>query len=104
MPERPGAAEGAIGPSAGEDERDPGGADPARRVAHGLTLEIDRDLCVGFGDCIGEAPEAFELDGDGIAVFTGPEAVPRWRLLDACAACPVDAITVRDADGERIVP
>ena len=75
-------------------------SDDARtlRVLHSLRLEIDRDLCVGFADCVSESPEAFELDDEGIAVFTTPEAVDRATLLDACAACPVDAIMVVEGD------
>ncbi len=26
-----------------------------------LSVRIDRTLCVGFGDCVTEAPEAFQL-------------------------------------------
>lgn len=75
----------------------------ARRIGD-LRVRIDRTLCVGFGDCITTAPEGFELDADGIAVFTRPEEVPRWRLLEACAACPVDALTVVDEDGHQLIP
>ncbi|MGH7542021.1 MAG: ferredoxin [Gemmatimonadota bacterium] len=74
------------------------------RTVHGLRIEIDPDLCVGFGDCMAEAPEAFDLDESAVAFFTAPETVARWKLLDACAACPVDAITVYDENGERIIP
>ena len=74
------------------------------RIAAGLRVRIDRTLCVGFGDCIKEAPEGFKLDGDGVAVFVDPEAVERDRLLRACDACPVDAISVWDTDGRQLVP
>ncbi len=81
-----------------------GGPDPStERCVHGLRIVIDRDLCVGFADCLAEAPDAFELDEDGVAVFTRPESVERARLIDACATCPVDAITVYE-DGVPIVP
>lgn len=81
------------------------GADPeiTRRVGD-LTVTIDRLLCVGFGDCIDEAPEAFEFDDEGIAILTSPGEVERDRLLRACEICPVDAITVTDADGRQLVP
>ena len=69
-----------------------------------LRVRIDRTLCVGFGDCITEAPEAFVLDESGVAVFAKPESVDRERLLRACDCCPVDAITVWNADGTQIVP
>ncbi|MBI2216686.1 MAG: ferredoxin [Candidatus Rokubacteria bacterium] len=74
-----------------------------RRV-HGLRVAIDRDLCVGFGDCVEEAPDAFRLDDANVAVFVGPAAVDRAALLRACDACPVDAITVYDETGTQIVP
>lgn len=74
------------------------------RMVHGLRVVIDRDQCVGFGDCVKEAPEGFELDDDTVAVFVNPEAVERERLLRACDACPVDAITVYNESGVQIVP
>jgi ferredoxin len=79
-------------------------SDAEERVAHSLRVRIDRTLCVGFGDCITEAPEAFVLDDAGVAVFVNPAAVERERLLRACDACPVDAITVWDESGAQIVP
>jgi ferredoxin len=74
-----------------------------REVA-GLRIRIDRELCVGFGDCVTAAPEAFVLDDEGLAVFRQPQAVPRELLLAACEACPVDAITVWDEAGAQLVP
>lgn len=74
------------------------------RVVGGLRVRIDRTLCVGFGDCVTAAPEAFILDSEDIAVFRAPEAVDRACLLRACASCPVDALTVWDESGEQVVP
>jgi ferredoxin len=75
------------------------------RTILGLTVRIDRRLCVGVGDCIEEAPEVFELDSEGVAIFRGEDgAVDRVRLLAACRACPVDALTVIDRDGNQVVP
>jgi ferredoxin len=77
---------------------------PTEILVHSLRVCIDRSLCVGFGDCVTEAPDAFALDEEGVAVFVSPEKVTRERLLRACELCPVDAITVWDADGNQIVP
>lgn len=74
------------------------------RSVHGLRIVIDRDQCVGFGDCATAAPEGFKLDAETIATFHEPERVERERLLRACDACPVDAITVWDSDGRQLVP
>lgn len=79
-------------------------SDFEERAVGDLRVRIDRTLCVGFGDCITEAPEAFVLDESGTAVFVQPKAVARERLLRACDACPVDAITVWNKDGSQIVP
>jgi ferredoxin len=74
------------------------------RQVGGLRVRIDRTLCVGFGDCIEGAPEAFVLDDEGLAVFKAPEGVERAQLIAACDACPVDAITVWDEAGAQVVP
>jgi ferredoxin len=74
------------------------------RVLAGLRVRIDRSLCVGFGDCVGIAPEAFALDDENVAVLVDPDRVDRARFIEACDACPVDAITVWEEDGRQIVP
>ena len=43
------------------------------RVIGGLRVRIDRTLCVGFGDCVTAAPDAFILDSEDIAVFRAPD-------------------------------
>lgn len=83
---------------------DPARREPDARVIGSLRVRIDRTLCVGFGDCVKAAPDAFALDEDDVAIFVAPETIERAVLLDACAACPVDAITVWDAEGNQIIP
>lgn len=73
-------------------------------VVHDLRISIDRDLCVGFGDCIEAAPEAFKLDAGGVVVFVNPAAVEREELVRASDICPVDAITVWDQAGRQLAP
>jgi ferredoxin len=67
-------------------------------------LRIDPTLCVAFGDCIEIAPGAFRLDAEDVVEFVAPEAVDRSCLLDACKSCPVDALTVFEADGSQLLP
>jgi ferredoxin len=70
-----------------------------------LTVVIDRTSCAGFRDCITAAPEAFDLDDDGVCAFLdGIDQISREQLLDACLTCPVDAIAVRDRDGHQLAP
>ena len=78
--------------------------DETERVVNGLRVTIDRALCVGFGDCIDEAPAAFALDEDGIVVFVAPDQATREQLIAACERCPVDALTLHDERGERLAP
>ena len=79
-------------------------ANPAERRVGDLVIRIDRDLCVGFADCITAAADAFVLDAEGVVVFLRPETVARDVLLEACDVCPVDALTVWDQSGAQIVP
>ena len=70
-------------------------ADTQERRISGLTIVIERDLCIGSGNCVKLAPEVFELDATGIVTFRdgGPE-IERDRLVEACRVCPVDALVV----------
>lgn len=80
-------------------------SDVEERKIGSLTVRVDRTLCVGFGDCIEEAPDAFELDDDGVAIFLpGAADLSRERILEACRSCPVDALVALDENGEQIVP
>tara|TARA_B110000014_G_C20118224_1_gene591388 strand:+ start:189 stop:500 length:312 start_codon:yes stop_codon:yes gene_type:complete len=74
---------------------------------NGLTVKIDRDLCVGFGDCIDLAETVFEFDEENIAVIKEEIDIKTFDeegFLEACRACPVDAITVLDGNGEQVAP
>jgi ferredoxin len=67
-----------------------------------MEVEIDRAVCMGSGNCVFEAPGAFELDDDGIAVPVDPSAVSEERLIETARVCPTHAISVR-RDGEKLV-
>jgi ferredoxin len=74
-------------------------------TADGLVIEIDRELCYGFGDCVSTAPDAFELDDDEKAFVIDPNGASRDDLAEAASNCPVMAITIRDAStGEQVFP
>ncbi|MGD8452040.1 MAG: ferredoxin [Phycisphaerae bacterium] len=67
-------------------------------------IEIDRDLCVGDGACVNEAPQALEMDDETIAVVTNPDGNTPEELLNAAQACPVDAIKLIDENGNQVWP
>ncbi len=71
-------------------------ADIQERRISGLTIVIERDLCIGSGNCVKLAPEVFELDATGIVTFRtlsdDAPGIERERLVEACRVCPVDAL------------
>jgi ferredoxin len=79
-------------------------ADLDERSISGLRVRIDRTLCVGFGDCVTAAPDAFVLGADDVVIFLSPESVNPLQLVQACASCPVDALTVWDEHGNVLAP
>lgn len=67
-------------------------------------IEIDRDECLGDGLCCDDAPCTFEMDDD-VAVVKDPAGDTPEEILEAARNCPVDAITLIDADtGEQVWP
>ena len=79
-------------------------AEHEERQVGQLHVRIDRTLCVGFGDCVTASPEAFVLGDDDVVLFLSPESVNPLHLVQACASCPVDAITVCDHLGNILAP
>lgn len=70
-----------------------------------LTVRIERERCIGSGNCVKVAPEIFELDEGGIVMFRRDAGeIEPTRLTEACDVCPVDALIVHDRSGKRIVP
>jgi ferredoxin len=68
----------------------------------GLEISIDRELCMGSGNCTFSAPGVFGLDDDGIAVVLDLDAQSEEAILAAGRGCPTHAIAVV-RDGERVV-
>jgi len=59
-----------------------------------LRIEIDRERCMGSGNCQFWAAGVFDLDDDGIAVVVDPAAAPEDRIVLAVEGCPTKAITL----------
>ena len=60
-----------------------------------LIAQIDESACLGHGDCVHVAPEAFILEGD-VAEQVAPSSDEQLRK--AARACPAGAIILIDAD------
>ncbi len=60
-------------------------------------VSVDPELCVGTGECVRIAPEAFRIDETrGISVpQPGAERTDVALLEEAESSCPTRAITVR---------
>jgi ferredoxin len=67
-----------------------------------LEVEVDRDLCIGSGNCVYGAPGTFALDDDEVAYVLDPGASPEDAIVQAARRCPSRAITVR-RDGASLV-
>ena len=66
-----------------------------------LDITVNRDLCMGSGNCSFWAPGVFDLDDDGIAIVLDVNAQPEDKVVLAAQGCPTQAITV-SRDGEKI--
>jgi ferredoxin len=69
-----------------------------------VTIEVDRALCYGFGDCVDSLPDVFALDDEDTAIVLDPDAEPLDDIVEAAQNCPVDAIVITDEDGGQIYP
>jgi ferredoxin len=67
-----------------------------------LSIEINREVCMGSGNCSFWAPGVFDLDDDGIAIVTDPEGEPEDKIVLAGQGCPTQAISIF-RDGDKIV-
>lgn len=70
----------------------------------GMTLEIriDRETCMGSGNCAFWAPGVFDLDDEGISVVVDPDAQSEEKIVVAARGCPTQAISVT-RDGTKLV-
>lgn len=61
-----------------------------------MGVTVQRDACVGAGQCALVAPDVFDQDDDGIVLLLEPD--PEGALLDAATKaarlCPARAIAV----------
>ena len=69
-----------------------------------VRVRVDRDLCIGVGNCVAYAPTVFELDEENKAVVLDPASVDDDTLLEAAKSCPESAILVEDDEGNQLYP
>jgi ferredoxin len=59
-----------------------------------IEIRIDRDTCMGSGNCSFWAPGIFDLDEDGISYVCGDPTGHEDRVELAATHCPTSSITV----------
>jgi len=69
-----------------------------------MKVKVDRDLCIGVGNCVAFAPSVFVLDGERKAVVLDSSSVDEDTLLEAAKSCPEGAIIIEDDDGRQVFP
>jgi ferredoxin len=57
-------------------------------------VAIDRDACMGSGNCVFWAPEVFDLDDEGVAAVRGPITGHEDEVRMAAKNCPTSAIRI----------
>ena len=62
----------------------------------GIDIAVDRERCMGSGNCSYWAQGIFDLDDDDIAVVVGDPAGHEDQVRLAAENCPTAAITVTE--------
>ncbi len=71
----------------------------------GLTVKIDRDLCIGAATCSAIASKTFSLDEHSKAIILDSAGGDSdEQIIEAAQSCPVLAIIIENEKGEKIFP
>jgi len=66
-------------------------------------VAVDQGTCIGSAVCVGTAPARFALDERQRSSPLAADIAPDEAVRDAAASCPVEAISLVDADtGEPV--
>ncbi len=79
-------------------------AQVSKTTKNGKTVIVDQDLCIGAATCVAVAPSVFQLNDQGKAYILDPDSVDDETALQAAKSCPVNAIIIKDSDGNVIWP
>lgn len=65
-----------------------------------LEVHIDRDACIGSGNCAFWAPSTFDLDDEGKSIVIDPTGDDDDAIRNAADGCPTNAITIEDPNAQ----
>lgn len=63
-------------------------------MTSGLRIEIDRETCIGSGNCGFWAPATFDIGDDNVAIVVDPDGDAADLIGKAAAGCPTRSITI----------
>lgn len=69
-----------------------------------LIAKVDRNLCIGTGDCVVIAANTFELDSESKSVVKAQGVDSDEALMKAAKTCPVSAIILTNESGQQLFP
>lgn len=69
-----------------------------------MKVRVDREACIGVGNCVAFAPAVFQLDKENKAVVIDASSVDFNTLLEAAKSCPENAIIIEDDEGNQLYP
>ncbi|MEU1406562.1 ferredoxin [Streptomyces sp. NPDC005728] len=66
-----------------------------------MHIDIDKDVCIGAGQCALAAPSVFTQDDDGYSMLVPgrEDGAGDPMVREAARACPVSAINVKETAG-----
>ena len=85
-----------------KDKKNPSGP---ITLKSGYKIWVDRDLCIGAATCIAVSPKVYVLDKEAKAVILDTiDEDTIENIIESAKACPVAAIIIEDAQGNRVFP
>jgi len=64
-----------------------------------LSIKIDRELCMGSGNCAFHAPNTFDLDDEMKVIVVDPAGDPDDKIRLAVDGCPTLALSIDESSG-----
>ena len=64
-----------------------------------MRITIDRERCMGSGNCAFHAPHTFDLGDDMIVVMLDPDGDPPDSVRSAVEGCPTRALQAEETSG-----
>ncbi len=61
-------------------------------------IDVDRDVCMGAGQCVTYAPATFDQDDMGVAVVADADGDPAAAVRSAVEFCPTRALSFTEDD------